>query len=76
MALTRKELDVTTCATPGCDHSAHSGLVLSGRCHVGAPSKVEYQSGVLYVSCAICETPVVEIAVQAEAITGEGETRH
>lgn len=63
--LTRAVLDTQQCANPGCDHTSHEGLVLSGRCHVGAPTVAVYQHGVLSVSCYACGAPVVNIAVAA-----------
>lgn len=63
-ALTRRELDATTCAMPDCDHTAHHGLVLKARCHPQGHTAVEYRDGILTVTCAACARLVTRIAVK------------
>lgn len=64
-SLTRNELDAAHCATPGCDHTSHDGLILTGACHYGAPTIVTYSKGVLTIECAVCRKFVTRIAVSA-----------
>jgi hypothetical protein len=70
-ALTRKDLDAAECGAPGCDHKEHR-LYLVGICHPGAPTKTLYDksTGELVIECAVCEAPIVSIAVAG------GETVH
>jgi len=66
--LTQRDLEAVTCEMPGCDHTGHDGgLILSGRCHPGAPIRALYRDGVLVVSCAVCQGFIVNIAVAAGA---------
>lgn len=64
--LTRRDLDETTCAVPGCDHTHHDeGLYLSGVCHPKAPVRALYHDGVLVFTCAVCEEFITRVAVAA-----------
>jgi hypothetical protein len=65
MALTRTQLDNMHCSTPGCDHSAHDGLMLVGKCHPRAAQTACYRDGVLVIACALCRKIVMRIAVEA-----------
>lgn len=64
--VTREVLDGMGCQMPGCDHTAHDGLVLHARCHLDAATWATYHDGVLTISCAVCERVIVRLAV-AEA---------
>jgi len=64
MALTRVDLDAQTCVIPGCNHTAHEGLVLKAACHPRGATYVEYKAGVLTITCAKCSRFVTAIAVK------------
>lgn len=66
--LTRAVLDLQQCGRPGCDHTAHDGLVLCPGCHPRAAVVVSYSDGVLVVRCARCSQFVTAIAVAAGVI--------
>jgi hypothetical protein len=52
------------CHSPGCDHTHHDGpMFLHPRCHLGFPTWVSYEKGVITVRCAKCEKLVAEIEV-------------
>lgn len=62
--LTRRDLDAAACSTPGCDHTAHDGLILNGRCHPRGTTLSEYRDGIVTITCAECGRVVTQIAVQ------------
>jgi len=39
------------------------GVILSPPCHAGAPVLAAYQIGAIWLACAICRTPILQIAV-------------
>jgi hypothetical protein len=63
--LTRQQLDRLGCDTPGCDHTAHDGLILHSNCHPDTPTWAEYNAnaGTLTIRCAECNHRIVRIAV-------------
>lgn len=63
--LTRADLDPLGCETPGCDHTAHDGLVLHSNCHPETPTWTSYHanSGTIHVECAQCGHRILAIAV-------------
>ena len=63
----KEELDKLTCHNPGCDHTAHEGLLLLPRCH-GEGSQVHYEDGELEITCKVCKAPVVKVAVASRGI--------
>lgn len=68
-ALSRTELDVAQCQTPGCDHSGHeSVLFIHSQCHPSAHLILSYdrECGELEVACAKCGEAVAAIAVAEE----------
>lgn len=72
MAITRTELDVARCETPGCDHTGHSPeLYIHSICHPNSPVELSYDrtTGELTVNCAKCGGMVAEIAVAEEDAT-------
>lgn len=66
MPLTRKELDKKACDVPGCKED-HEGteFYVHGRCHPHAALQAMYskKTGLLTISCASCEAPIVEFKV-------------
>lgn len=62
MPMTREALDGMQCATPGCTEP-HGPLVMHSRCHPKSPTWVTYADGVMTVSCAKCDTMIIEVAV-------------
>lgn len=67
MTLKRKDLDVSSCSSPGCNHKAHDGgLLLGARCCKTSSLRVVYMAdGVLEIRCAKCRKAVVAIEVAA-----------
>lgn len=65
--LTRADLDRGQCESPGCDHSSHGPLALSGRCHPRAAVEVWYDAaeGTLTLRCHRCQLAVSRVAVAA-----------
>lgn len=63
--LTRQQLDRLGCDNPGCDHTAHDGLILHSNCHPDTPTWTEYNAnaGTLTIRCAECDHRIVRIAV-------------
>lgn len=61
----RKDLDRMGCDSPGCDHTAHEGLVFHPACHPGTPTWAEYSAmtGAVTLRCAVCAADVARIAV-------------
>jgi hypothetical protein len=75
MALIKSDMDKMMCMDPSCDCDGRKGVVLSGRCHPGAPQKALYKNGLLFFSCGVCGAPVVEVQVAQEcAGCGRHET--
>lgn len=63
MTIGYQELDRRRCSNPACDHTAHDGLFLHGRCHPRRGVEVEYRAKVLHIRCKICKAKVVDVAV-------------
>jgi hypothetical protein len=65
VTLKRKDLDASSCSTPGCNHKAHDGgLLLGARCCQSSSLRVLYMAdGVLEIRCAKCRKPVCAIEV-------------
>ena len=63
MPLIQSDFAKMACMDPNCDCKGNGPVVLSGRCHPGAPQKIAYRGGVLYCSCAICGAATTEIQV-------------
>jgi hypothetical protein len=63
LVLKRADLDRGFCARPGCDHTAHDGLVVAPRCHPRAAVVAVYREGVLIFRCARCTQYVTTVAV-------------
>jgi hypothetical protein len=61
---TRSTLNATGCDEPGCTHD-HSVLWLCSLCHPTEGLEVAYEkaTGVLTVTCKVCETLVARILV-------------
>jgi hypothetical protein len=63
-ALTRRELDLLSCSTPGC-RTSHGPLAMHSSCHTGEPVWAWYSSGVIEIHCGVCRRLVVRVAVEA-----------
>jgi hypothetical protein len=65
--LSRRELDVQKCGTPGCGCSGP--LIMMARCHPNRPIDVAYDwtTGLLTCRCSKCELVICRIAVAAVA---------
>lgn len=62
--LTRTALDNASCQKPGCDnHASHSRFHLHARCHMNRGLSLSYLNGILFVACAVCNSPVASIEV-------------
>lgn len=62
--MTRRELDVAQCGTPGCT-ATHGDLWLHARCHRNVGTRVRYEmsTGELELTCRSCKALVARILV-------------
>lgn len=56
-----KEDVPTKCSHPGCNCGGE--MYIHARCHPDAKLEVYYKSGVLYVRCWDCKTPVADFFI-------------
>jgi hypothetical protein len=65
--MTRQELDVARCMTPGCNHESCE-VFLHGRCHPHAAVEANYTkgTGILTVRCARCKLLVAHLQIARE----------
>lgn len=65
-ALTRKQLDLMGCSTPGCE-CREGPMMINSKCHPGQPVFAGYdaEEGVLVLTCSIDSQFVAKVAVNA-----------
>jgi hypothetical protein len=68
-ALTQRDLNLEECSDPNCT-SNHSIIYLSRGCHSGAGLAASYnrQTGVLTVSCLVCDQELIGVEVAKGAL--------
>ncbi len=76
LPLTQQDLDHMGCEH--CDkgaHPHHAPVILTGRCHQGAPTVTQYDSdtGCLDISCSVCQQPIASILVAYNSDLGLDE---
>lgn len=70
--LHREQLDQALtkgCSNSNCDHTNHNSLFIGAKCHPnhrGVDVSYEAQSGVMQITCAVCERDIMDIAVKSE----------
>jgi hypothetical protein len=62
----KEDLDGMSCAQ---GHSS-KGLFLHSACHIGAPTWVRYEDGILTICCASCNKVIIAVAVASKIKEG------
>jgi hypothetical protein len=68
MPLYLEDLAEIRCEVPNCESPEGHPIALSGKCHIGAPTRVYYHEGVVRVFCAVCKEPVADFAIACRPV--------